>query len=161
MNDIPIIKSLFQCLENALMKKHNCLVNELSIRHNKIDNNYIIRLTTMRTIPSCVYIPSFIITPYTDMIETVGVQLIFARGTDGTIYHRIVRFDWTPTDQFISSFSGMRSGTKQVLEKWWHDTKFVMNGHIMAEKQVSIFKKELIERTYVLPTCTAGPMNVP
>jgi hypothetical protein len=147
--DIQVIKSLFPCLENALDKMYGLIIHELSVSKTHTGRN-IITLKIMRPIPMGTCIPWHIIMPYPDMIETAAFSLVFARDPDNIIYDDIYRFVWEPSEQFISSFTSFRTGSKKIFEKWWESAKFVIDAQIISMRQLSVFKEELIAKTKLI-----------
>lgn len=146
-HDIAIINDLIPCLVNTIQRNYGGIVEEVKMCKPSGSSYNLIKLTVSRTLPLNIYLPSYIISPNKEMLETVCLYLSFCRGSDGTFYEKFTHNRIGYSDYRIDSFTSYRDRVFNAFTNWWKSAVFVLNGQANASNQVCLFKKELIERT--------------
>jgi len=145
--DIEAVKALFPCIIKTVEQKHGGIVEDIVIYKAKGEPYHCVKLIVSRMLPFNVYLPSYIITPNREMMETVCLLINFGRCLDGSIYDKIFNIPVSNNDYRVNSFTSYRDRIEKAYDSWWKDVKCVMDAQAHVEKQVSLFKCELMERT--------------
>lgn len=145
--DIECVNALFPCIIKTIEKKHGGIVEDIVVYKHLTAPYHCIKLTASRILPLNIYLPSYIISPNREMMETVCLTIRFGRCLDGSIYDKMINIPVSNNDFRVDSFTSYKQRIERVFDSWWKDVKCVMDAQTHVEKQVSLFKHELIERT--------------
>ena len=144
--DIESVKALFPCIIKTV-EQSGGIVENIVIYKTKGEHYHCVKLIVSRTLPFNIYLPSFKINPHIELMETVGLLINFGRCLDGTIYDKMFDIPVSNTEYRVNCFTAYRDRIVKIFGSWWNDVKYVMDAQTHVEKQVSIFKGELIQRT--------------
>lgn len=79
--------------------------------------------------------------------ESVAIRLYFGKRQSGELFWRLVRFPFIPDNGFRMGSSILHEKYEDEFMHWWDSVVHILLAKQFAEKQVGVFKQELIQRT--------------
>lgn len=138
-NDISLITSMLPCMQHIIERQMGYLLADLTIyRSNDPKFSHVLKLAALERDWD-----------YDVGLRSVGLYLYMRRRSSGDIAYKIRRYDYAPAPEFRPGSENMHKQIINGFDYWWWSTESVLNASKLAGEKVMVFKKELVERTFV------------
>ena len=120
----------------------------LSDINGKVWYSHHLKIITCRIVPYNVHIPSFLITPYAQMIESLGISIHIGRDAGNKPLFKLSEFKYLPSAHYLHSFTSMAHSVKEKINGWVIDISYALNAEELSLLNSSKIKNELFQRTF-------------
>jgi hypothetical protein len=110
--------------------------------------NYHLKIITSRQVPYNVYIPSFLITPYAQMFESLGLSILIGREAENNPIFNVKEFEYIPSAQYLHSFTSMAAIVKEKVKEMIINITYALKAEELSQERLHTIRGELVERTF-------------
>jgi hypothetical protein len=131
------------------ISKAGYFVEEINLS-DATDNSvysYHLKIISSRLVPFNVYVPSFLITPHAQMLESIGLSIYIGRDTENKPIFKIIEFKYTPSSHYLHTFTSMSIKIKEKIQNCLTDISYALNAEDLSIEKILKIKQELYDRT--------------
>jgi hypothetical protein len=131
------------------ISKAGYFVEEINLSDATDDTvyRYHLKIISSRVVPLNVYVPSFLITPWAQMLESIGLLIHIGRDTVNNPIFKITEFKYIPSSHYLHTFTSMGLKIKEKIKDCLIDINYALNAEDLSNEKVSKIKHELYYRT--------------
>ena len=136
--DIRQIRDMFPCLIRYLPNEFGYLMENLSVyRFERDKYSHYIEFVMMEENRL-----------YENAFDTVALRIYFRKSRDGTIKYKHKRFAFIPEKGFYLANENIHRKYEELFMDWWQTVLYVLYSKYHAEKNLSLFREELLATTF-------------